>query len=99
MRATLKGFTGSKVTKQVIGGPDEMCDAEVYCLFTADDGTEFRGTARVKQTTGSNYSDKMIEIYPVKGLPEGTEYDHGVFRERATQYYTEKIVKSPGSRP
>lgn len=93
MKATLKQFTGGRIREQTLGDPDEMCDAEVYCTFTLEDGRETQCKARVKQTTGSAYRDKVIEVYPIEDLPPGTTYDHDDFRERATRYYTEKIMK------
>ncbi len=92
MRAHLKGFTGSHIWEQIVGGPNEMCDAEVACTFVYG-GWEFACKARIKQTIGSVYKDKTIEIYPVEGLPPSVDYDHHAFAKEARLYYTERVVK------
>jgi hypothetical protein len=40
MKATLKRFAGAKIREQQVGGPDEMLDADVSCVFVRDDGRE-----------------------------------------------------------
>ena len=97
MRATLK-FTGSLILQQVIGGPDEMCDAIVYCTFGLEDGRELACQAKVKQTVGSASEEKMIEVHSVEGLPPGAEYDHDAFAEAARRYFTRHIMKQRSDR-
>ena len=92
MKAFLKNFTGSRTQKQTAGGPDEMCDAEVFCIFDYL-GLEFPCKARIKQAVGSGYKSKVIEVHKVEGLPAGARYDHDTFAERARRYYTERVVK------
>ena len=92
MKAYLKNFTGSRIQKQTVGGPDEMCDAEVFCEFIYL-GQDFPCKARIKQTVGSSYKSKVIEVYRVEGLPAGAKYDHDTFAEKARHYYTLRIVK------
>ncbi len=88
MKAFLKKFTRSR--KQTVGGPDEMCDAEVFCVFDYL-GLEFPCKARIKQTVGSK--SMVIEVHKVEGLPAEARYDHDTFAERARQFYTERVVK------
>ena len=97
MRATLK-FTGSLVLQQVIGGPDEMCDAIVYCTFGLEDGREVACQAKVKQTVGSASEEKMIEVHPMEGLPPGAEYDHDAFAEATRRYFTGHMMKQRSDR-
>lgn len=82
MKAPLKGFTGSYIREQIVGGANEMLDADVACTFDYG-GREVACKARIKQTIGSAYKDKTIEIYPVKGLPPDVEYDHETFAKEA----------------
>lgn len=93
VKAKLKGFTGSYIREQRIGGPDEMCDADVTCVFTVEGGREVVAKARIKQTVGTSYGEKVIEVYPVEGLPANVEYDHEPFAAEARRFYTERIVK------
>ncbi len=97
MRTTLK-FTGTLILHQIIGGPDEMCDAIVYCTFGLEGGREVACQAKVKQTVGSAYEEKMIEVHPVEGLPPGAEYDHGAFAEAARRYFTGHMMKQRSDR-
>ena len=92
----MKGFTGSYIREQRIGGADEMCDADVFCAFLLADGRSLSCQARIKQTTGSTYGEKIIEVGPVQGLPADAEYDHNGFAEQARRYYTERIIKQGG---
>ena len=92
MKAHLKGFTGSSIREQIVGGPFEMCDADVSFTFEYD-GREVACEARIRQTVGSAYKDKTTEVYPVEGLPPDVEYDHETFAKEARLYYTERIVK------
>ncbi len=91
-------FTGSLILQQVIGGPDEMCDAIVYCTFGLEDGRELACQAKVKQTVGSASEEKMIEVHPVEGLPPGAEYDHDAFAEAARRYFTGHFMKQRSER-
>ena len=86
MKATLKGFTGSYIREQHVGGSDEVLDADVSCTFVLDDGRQVGCMARLKQTVGSDYKQEMIEVWPVRGLPDGAEYDHNAFAEQARRY-------------
>ena len=92
MKAHLKGFTGSDIREQIIPFPNEMCDADLSFTFEYG-GREVACKARIKQTIGSAYKDKTIEVYPVEGLPPDAEYDHETFAKEARLYYTERIVK------
>ena len=98
MKALLKKFT-MKLTRRHIrkktnGGPDEMCDAEVFCIFEYQ-GKDYPCKAGIKQTVGNSHKARIIEVYRVEGLPAGAQYDHDTFAERARHYYTGQIVK-PG---
>ncbi len=95
MKAHLKDFTGSSIQEQIIAGPNEMCDADVSFTFEYG-GREVACEARIKQTIGSAYKDRTIEVYPVEGLPPGVEYDHETFAKEARLYYTERVVKLGG---
>ncbi len=86
-------FTGVYMIEQRIGGPDEMCDAEVKFVATFPDGKSFNGTTKIKQTVGSSYKDKNIEVWPPSGLPPDREIPWDQFSEEARGYYAEKIVK------
>ncbi len=97
MRTTVK-FTGTLILHQVIGGPDEMCDAIVYCTFGLEDGRELTCQAKVKQTVGSTYEEKMIEVHPVEGLSPGAEYNHDAFAEAARRYFTGHFMKQRSER-
>ncbi len=92
MKALLKKFTGSRIRKQTVGGQDEMYDAEVFCIFQYQ-GKDYPCKASIKQTVGSSYKSKVIEVYRVEGLPAGAKYDHDTFAEKARHYYTLRIVK------
>ncbi len=86
-------FTGVHIVEQEIGGPGEMLDAEVKFVATFPDGQSFEGAARIKQTVGSRYADKVIEVFPPTGLPQGREIPWDQFSSAATRFFTEKIVK------
>ncbi|MFB3110862.1 MAG: hypothetical protein ACE10G_02405 [Gemmatimonadales bacterium] len=92
MKALLKKFTGSRIRKQTVGGQDEMYDAEVFCIFQYQ-GKDYPCKASIKQTVGSSYESRGIEVYRVEGLPAGALYDHDTFAETARHYYTERVVK------
>ncbi len=96
MKALLKKFTRKftrrHIRKKADGGSDEMCDAEVFCIFQYQ-GKEYPCKASIKQTVGSSHKSRVIEVYRVEGLPAGAKYDHDTFAETARQYYTERIVK------
>ena len=85
-------FTGSDIIEQRIGGPDEMLVAEVYFRATFADGQVFNGKSKIKQTVGSNYRDKIIEVSPPEGLPQDRPISYDQFSQAARKYYTEKIV-------
>ncbi len=97
MKLSLK-FTGSLILQQVIGGPDEMCDAIVYCTFGLEGGREVACQAKVKQTVGSAYEENMIEVHSVEGLPPGAEYDHDAFAEAARRYFTSHMMRQRSDR-
>ena len=96
MKALLKKFTGkfrrSHIRKKTGGEPDEMSDAEVFCIFEYL-GKDYLCKANIKQTVGSSSKPGVIEVYRVKGLPVGALYDHDAFAERARHYYTERVAK------
>ncbi len=94
MKAYLKRFTGSCIQKQIIGGADEMCEAECDCTFILDDGRRVECKARIRQTGGSASSNKIIiDVDPVEGLPADAEYDHKVFAEVAAYYFNDLVLK------
>ena len=89
-------FIGAYSVEQQIGGPDEMLAAEAAFKATFPDGKTFKGTTRIKQTVGSSYKDKMIEVGQPVGLPPDRIVPWDEFSEAARNYFTERIVK-PGS--
>ncbi len=93
MKAYLKRFTGSCIQKQIIGGADEMCETELDCTFFLDDGQRVECKTRITQTGGSAYSDKIIDVDPVEGLPADAEYDHEMFAEVAAHYFNDLVLK------
>lgn len=93
MKAKRFNFIGAYIEEQVVGGPNEMLSAVVEVELPYGDGKHFRCKSRIKQTVGSNYKDKVIEVGPIQGLPSGVEYDHAEFASLAREYYTNRIVK------
>ena len=100
MKALLKKFTKKfarrHFRKKASGGPDEMCDAQVFCIFQYQ-GKDYPCKASIKQTVGTSHKPKVIEVYRVEGLPAGALYDHDTFAERARRYYTEPAASYPGN--
>jgi len=96
MKALLKKFTKKftrrHIRKKTVGGRDEMCDAEVFCIFEYQ-GKDYPCKASIKQTLGSSYKSRVIEVYRVEGLPAEALYDHDTFAEKARHYYIAQIVK------
>ncbi len=92
MKACLKRFTGSCIQKQIIGGRP-MYETELDCTFILDDGQRVECKTRITQTGGSAYSDKIIDVDPVEGLPADAEYDHEMFAEVAAHYFNDLILK------
>ena len=92
MKAYLKGFTGSRIQKRIIGGRP-MCGAELDCTFILDDGRRVECKTKIRQTGGSAYGNKNIDVDPVEGLPADTEYDHEMFAEVAAHYYNDRVLK------
>ena len=93
MKAYLKNFTGSRIQKRIIRGADEMCEAECDCTFILDDGRQVECKTRITQTGGSAYSDAIIDVDPVEGLPADAEYDHEMFAEVAAYYFNDRVLK------
>ncbi len=94
MKAYLKGFTGSRIQKRIIGGADEMCEAELDCTFILDDGRRVECKTRITQTGSSASSNEiLIDVDPVEGLPADAEYDHEMFGEVAAHYFNDRVLK------
>ncbi len=92
MKAYMQRFTGSRIQQQIIGGPDEVCDTELDCTFILDDGQEVECKSRIRQTGGSAYINKIVEVEPVEGLPADAEYDHEMFAMMAERYFNDRVV-------
>jgi hypothetical protein len=86
-------FKGGYIEEQIVGGPDEGLSAILTVSVKFDDGQIFTGTARIKQTVGSDYREKIIEVGPIQGLPRERKYDYSEFAKAARQYYTTRVVK------
>ena len=93
MKAYLKGFTGSRIQKRIIGGTP-ICGADLDCTFILDDGRRVECRTRITQTGSSASSNKIIiDVDPVEGLPADAEYDHKMFAEVAAQYFNDRVLK------
>ncbi len=92
MKAYLKRFTGSRIQNRIIGGRP-MCETELDCTFILDDGRRVECKTRIRQTGGSAYSNKIIDVDPVEGLPADAEYDHEMFAEAAAYYFNDLVLK------
>ncbi len=92
MKAYLKRFTGSRIQNRFIGGRP-MCEAELDCTFILDDGRRVECKTRIRQAGGSAYSNKIIDVDPVEGLPADAEYDHEMFAEVAAHYFNDLVLK------
>jgi len=86
-------FTGAYIEEQVVGGSDEGLTAVLNVDVIYDDGQVFKGSAKIKQTVGSDYKDKIIEVGSIEGLPSDRKYDYHQFAEAARQFYTTRVVK------
>jgi len=86
-------FTGANIVEQRIGGADEMLVANVRFKAKFPDGKTFDGSTIIKQTVGSTYGEKIIEVAPPAGLPPDRVIPHEPFSAEVKRYYTERIVK------
>lgn len=86
-------FTNTHIVEQRIGGPDEMLIADVGFRATFPDGQSFDGSTKIKQTVGSTYGEKIIEVAAPTGLPPGRDIPHDQFSKVVTEFYTERIIK------
>ncbi len=93
MKAYLKRFTGSCIQKRIMLDADEMWETELDCTFILDDGQRVECKTWIRQTGGSAYSDKIIDVDPVEGLPADAEYDHEMFAEVAADYFNDLVLK------
>ncbi len=70
-----------------------MYETELDCTFILDDGQRVECKTRITHTSGGAYSDAIIDVDPVEGLPADAEYDHEMFAEVAAHYFNDLVLK------
>ncbi|MEE9219052.1 MAG: hypothetical protein V3U98_08285 [Acidobacteriota bacterium] len=92
MKAFLRKFTGIRIGKRTAGGPEEECEAEVYCTFESG-GQALPCKATIKRSAGDTLNEASTEVSRVEGLPPGAQYDHPEFTIKASRYFIEQLAK------
>jgi len=86
-------IVGDRIAREPARNPrDNQLVVALYCTFRSESGDAIECCAQVMKVRRTRPEDLVVEVGPVQGLPDGGDYDHEEFVERARAIYRDEIV-------